>query len=407
MKKNLIYLKEAFNSILQSPWPFYTFISLLTLTTTGMLTTHGFNNAEYCLYFALLSIITSIILWFRDIIIDNTYLQLKYIIIHMKVNILKAFNSYMAKLTIENLLILIIKRLLIYAIFFIIYLIFCQYGIGPYFGQIKLILYLLLLILLIRKVYRDYKIKNENLVFYMTLLALKLLTIIMCCLIFNSFSTMVVYELFMHDDDDYSDQSWLGVGEVNDDKKGPTNSNPEPNNNNNNSYIPNSNNNDDNDYDDSCNYIDNRPLKDLSYDEQVKAIKDKPIYQQISLIETQELDEELHRSRLIKLVKDRLINYLNSDYISSNWNKRTNLESYIYDREGALQTLNDIAMFGGKVALKIVDAKALGGEEGERRVEELTKAGMDYLDRISSIKPIIFVDDRIILYGPDLPDDIS
>ena len=306
--------------------------------------------------------------------------QLKHIIIHMKVNILKAFSFYMQKLTIENLCISIIKRLLIYTMFFFIYLIFYQCGIGIYFGQIKLILYLLLLILLIRNIYRDYKINNGNLVFYMTLLALKLLTITMCCLILSSFSIVIFYELFM-DDDDYSEQGWLGEGEVNDNKNGSTNSNPEPNNNNNNnnSYIPDTNNNYNNDSDDSCNYIDNRPLKDLSYDEQVKAIKDKPIYQQIGLIETQELDEERHRSRLIKLVKDRLINYLNSTEISNDPNKQTNLASYIHDREGALQTLNDIAMFGGNTAVDILEAKALGGEEGEKKVQELTKAGMDYL----------------------------
>ena len=55
-------------------WTFYTCISLLTLTMTGVLTMHGFNNAEYYLYFALLSLISSMTLWFRDIISEGTYL---------------------------------------------------------------------------------------------------------------------------------------------------------------------------------------------------------------------------------------------------------------------------------------------------------------------------------------------
>ena len=65
---------HPFHLVSPSPWPFYTCISLLTLTTTGVLTMHGFNNAEYYLYFALLSLISSMTLWFRDIISEGTYL---------------------------------------------------------------------------------------------------------------------------------------------------------------------------------------------------------------------------------------------------------------------------------------------------------------------------------------------
>ena len=65
---------HPFHLVSPSPWPFYTSISLLTLTTTGVLTMHGFNNAEYYLYFALLSLICSMTLWFRDIISEGTYL---------------------------------------------------------------------------------------------------------------------------------------------------------------------------------------------------------------------------------------------------------------------------------------------------------------------------------------------
>ena len=49
-------------------------MSLLTLTTTGVLTIHAFINAKYYLFLALLTLISSMSFWFRDVISEGTYL---------------------------------------------------------------------------------------------------------------------------------------------------------------------------------------------------------------------------------------------------------------------------------------------------------------------------------------------
>lgn len=65
---------HPFHLVSPSPWPLYTSTSLLTLTTTGVLTIHGFYNAKYFLFFALLGLILSMSFWFRDIISEGKIL---------------------------------------------------------------------------------------------------------------------------------------------------------------------------------------------------------------------------------------------------------------------------------------------------------------------------------------------
>ena len=65
---------HPFHLVSPSPWPIYTSISLLTLTTSGVLTMHAFYNAGYILCLAFLSLIFSMSFWFRDIISEGTYL---------------------------------------------------------------------------------------------------------------------------------------------------------------------------------------------------------------------------------------------------------------------------------------------------------------------------------------------
>jgi cytochrome c oxidase subunit 3 len=65
---------HPFHLVSPSPWPIYTCISLLTLTTTGVLSMHGFFGAKYFLSFAFLSVISSMSFWFRDVISEGTYL---------------------------------------------------------------------------------------------------------------------------------------------------------------------------------------------------------------------------------------------------------------------------------------------------------------------------------------------
>ena len=59
---------HPFHLVSPSPWPIYTSISLLVLTTSGVLTMHGFFAAQDFVFLGLLSVILSMVFWFRDII---------------------------------------------------------------------------------------------------------------------------------------------------------------------------------------------------------------------------------------------------------------------------------------------------------------------------------------------------
>ena len=65
---------HPFHLVSPSPWPLYTSISLFTLTTSAVLSFHGFSNAKIFLTLALLLLVLSMSFWFRDIISEGTYL---------------------------------------------------------------------------------------------------------------------------------------------------------------------------------------------------------------------------------------------------------------------------------------------------------------------------------------------
>jgi cytochrome c oxidase subunit 3 len=50
---------HPFHLVSPSPWPIYTCVALLTLTTTGVLSMHGFSHASYFLLLAFISVISS------------------------------------------------------------------------------------------------------------------------------------------------------------------------------------------------------------------------------------------------------------------------------------------------------------------------------------------------------------
>jgi cytochrome c oxidase subunit 3 len=50
---------HPFHLVSPSPWPLFTAIALLTLTTTGVLAMHGFPHAEDFLIFYFLALILS------------------------------------------------------------------------------------------------------------------------------------------------------------------------------------------------------------------------------------------------------------------------------------------------------------------------------------------------------------
>lgn len=65
---------HPFHLVSPSPWPMYTSISLLTLTTSAVLSFHGFDYAEKNLLVGLTALVLSMALWFRDIIAEGTYI---------------------------------------------------------------------------------------------------------------------------------------------------------------------------------------------------------------------------------------------------------------------------------------------------------------------------------------------
>nr|YP_010951060.1 cytochrome oxidase subunit 3 [Nannizziopsis barbatae]WML69457.1 cytochrome oxidase subunit 3 [Nannizziopsis barbatae] len=65
---------HPYHLVSPSPWPLYTSTTLFVLTTTGVLSMHGFTNCWYIFILALMNLIMSMSLWFRDIISEGTYL---------------------------------------------------------------------------------------------------------------------------------------------------------------------------------------------------------------------------------------------------------------------------------------------------------------------------------------------
>ena len=65
---------HPFHLVSPSPWPIFTCNSLLSLTTGAVLSMHGFTHSSYWLLCALLSLVSSMFFWFKDVISEATYL---------------------------------------------------------------------------------------------------------------------------------------------------------------------------------------------------------------------------------------------------------------------------------------------------------------------------------------------
>jgi len=65
---------HPYHLVSPSPWPLFTCIALLVLTTTAVLTMHSFSNAYAFLVMAFLTVILSMSFWWRDVISEGTYL---------------------------------------------------------------------------------------------------------------------------------------------------------------------------------------------------------------------------------------------------------------------------------------------------------------------------------------------
>lgn len=65
---------HPFHLVSPSPWPLNTSLALMALTFSAVLTFHSFPGAVYIVFVGLACLISSMSLWFRDVISEGTYL---------------------------------------------------------------------------------------------------------------------------------------------------------------------------------------------------------------------------------------------------------------------------------------------------------------------------------------------
>ena len=66
--------RHPFHLVSPSPWPLFTSISLGSLTITAALSMHSFEHGYILFYINMVLVITSMSLWFKDVIAEGTYL---------------------------------------------------------------------------------------------------------------------------------------------------------------------------------------------------------------------------------------------------------------------------------------------------------------------------------------------
>jgi cytochrome c oxidase subunit 3 len=75
---NMAILKKfqhfPFHLVDPSPWPIFTSFSLLNLTIGAVLYMHGYNNGGFVLTIGFISTTYVMILWFKDVVTEGTYL---------------------------------------------------------------------------------------------------------------------------------------------------------------------------------------------------------------------------------------------------------------------------------------------------------------------------------------------
>lgn len=73
LKKNNFQIQTfPFHLVEPSPWPILTSFSLLTLTVSAVMYFHGFENGGSLLTLGFILTALSMVLWFRDVILEGT-----------------------------------------------------------------------------------------------------------------------------------------------------------------------------------------------------------------------------------------------------------------------------------------------------------------------------------------------
>ena len=81
---------HPFHLVSPSPWPLYTSISLLSLTTSAALSFHGFSVAEYNLMLGLMSVVLAMSFWWRDVIAEGKMYLNRKIRFNYNLNVARA-----------------------------------------------------------------------------------------------------------------------------------------------------------------------------------------------------------------------------------------------------------------------------------------------------------------------------
>ena len=68
------FQSHPYHMVDPSPWPISLSFALLILTVSTVMYMHGFSNGGYLLNLGLILVSTGMALWFRDIIVEGTYL---------------------------------------------------------------------------------------------------------------------------------------------------------------------------------------------------------------------------------------------------------------------------------------------------------------------------------------------
>ena len=81
---------HPFHLVSPSPWPLFTSISLLSLTTSAALSFHGFSVAEYNLMLGLMSVMLAMSFWWRDVIAEGKMYLNRKIRFNYNLNVARA-----------------------------------------------------------------------------------------------------------------------------------------------------------------------------------------------------------------------------------------------------------------------------------------------------------------------------
>jgi len=65
---------HPFHLVSPSPWPVFTSLSLGSLAAASAMSMHYFQNSYILFYIALILVVMSMVLWFRDIVTEGTFL---------------------------------------------------------------------------------------------------------------------------------------------------------------------------------------------------------------------------------------------------------------------------------------------------------------------------------------------